>query len=59
MPVYRSATSTSGRNMAGARALWRATGVKDSDLVPSPHEITPFSPPDACRLPHAVAVMTR
>lgn len=32
MPVYRSATSTSGRNMAGARALWRATGVKDSDF---------------------------
>ena len=30
MPVYRSATSTSGRNMAGARALWRATGVKGS-----------------------------
>ena len=29
MPVYRSATSTSGRNMAGARALWRATGVKE------------------------------
>ncbi len=32
MPVYRSATSTTGRNMAGARALWRATGVKDSDF---------------------------
>ncbi|MBO3725148.1 dihydroxy-acid dehydratase [Actinomyces bowdenii] len=32
MPQYRSATSTSGRNMAGARALWRATGVKDSDF---------------------------
>ena len=32
MPAYRSATSTSGRNMAGARALWRATGVKDSDF---------------------------
>ncbi|MGK2349156.1 dihydroxy-acid dehydratase [Actinomyces sp. W5033] len=32
MPRYRSATSTSGRNMAGARALWRATGVKDSDF---------------------------
>ena len=32
MPVYRSATSTSGRNMAGARALWRATGVKDGDF---------------------------
>ena len=32
MPVYRSATSTSGRNMAGAQALWRATGVKNSDF---------------------------
>ena len=32
MPQYRSATSTFGRNMAGARALWRATGVKDSDF---------------------------
>ena len=32
MPHYRSATSTTGRNMAGARALWRATGVKDSDF---------------------------
>ncbi|MDY3677936.1 MAG: dihydroxy-acid dehydratase [Actinomyces urogenitalis] len=32
MPRYRSATSTSGRNMAGARALWRATGVKDADF---------------------------
>ena len=32
MPTLRSATSTTGRNMAGARALWRATGVKDSDF---------------------------
>ena len=32
MPKYRSATSTHGRNMAGARALWRATGVKDHDF---------------------------
>lgn len=32
MPKLRSATSTEGRNMAGARALWRATGVKDSDF---------------------------
>ncbi|MFO6425183.1 dihydroxy-acid dehydratase [Motilimonas sp. KMU-193] len=32
MPKYRSATSTHGRNMAGARALWRATGVKDDDF---------------------------
>ncbi len=32
MPVYRSKTSTSGRNMAGARSLWRATGMKDADF---------------------------
>jgi dihydroxy-acid dehydratase len=32
MPAYRSRTSTHGRNMAGARALWRATGMKDSDF---------------------------
>jgi dihydroxy-acid dehydratase len=32
MPVYRSRTSTHGRNMAGARALWRATGMKDDDF---------------------------
>ncbi len=32
MPVYRSKTSTHGRNMAGARALWRATGMKDDDF---------------------------
>jgi len=32
MPVYRSKTTTSGRNMAGARALWRATGMKDDDF---------------------------
>lgn len=32
MPDYRSKTSTHGRNMAGARALWRATGVADSDF---------------------------
>ncbi|MCK5817846.1 MAG: dihydroxy-acid dehydratase [Psychromonas sp.] len=32
MPEYRSKTSTHGRNMAGARALWRATGVKDNDF---------------------------
>ncbi|MFC7433078.1 dihydroxy-acid dehydratase [Hydrogenophaga bisanensis] len=32
MPAYRSKTSTSGRNMAGARALWRATGMKDGDF---------------------------
>lgn len=32
MPVYRSRTSTHGRNMAGARALWRATGMQDGDF---------------------------
>jgi dihydroxy-acid dehydratase len=32
MPVFRSKTSTHGRNMAGARALWRATGMKDEDF---------------------------
>jgi len=32
MPEYRSRTSTAGRNMAGARALWRATGMKDDDF---------------------------
>ena len=33
MPEYRSKTSTAGRNMAGARALWRATGMKDGDFA--------------------------
>ncbi|MCC5812652.1 MAG: dihydroxy-acid dehydratase [Ectothiorhodospiraceae bacterium] len=32
MPQFRSKTSTFGRNMAGARALWRATGMKDGDF---------------------------
>lgn len=32
MPAYRSNTSTQGRNMAGARSLWRATGMKDEDF---------------------------
>ena len=32
MPDYRSKTSTHGRNMAGARALWRATGMGDDDF---------------------------
>jgi len=32
MPAYRSRTTTHGRNMAGARALWRATGMKDGDF---------------------------
>ncbi|HEY0263480.1 MAG TPA: dihydroxy-acid dehydratase [Granulicella sp.] len=32
MPPYRSRTTTHGRNMAGARSLWRATGMKDGDF---------------------------
>ncbi|MCR1770785.1 dihydroxy-acid dehydratase [Burkholderia glumae] len=32
MPIYRSRTSTHGRNMAGARSLWRATGMTDADF---------------------------
>ena len=32
MIPYRSRTTTHGRNMAGARGLWRATGMKDSDF---------------------------
>ena len=32
MPAYRSKTSTAGRNMAGARSLWRATGMKNEDF---------------------------
>ena len=31
MPQYRSRTTTHGRNMAGARGLWRATGMKDDE----------------------------
>ncbi|MGN6422148.1 MAG: dihydroxy-acid dehydratase [Asticcacaulis sp.] len=33
MPAYRSRTTTFGRNMAGARALWRATGMKEGDFT--------------------------
>jgi dihydroxy-acid dehydratase len=32
MPIYRSRTTTHGRNMAGARSLWRATGMQDGDF---------------------------
>jgi dihydroxy-acid dehydratase len=32
MPAYRSRITTHGRNMAGARSLWRATGMQDGDL---------------------------
>ena len=32
MPTYRSRTTTQGRNQAGARALWRATGMTEGDF---------------------------
>jgi dihydroxy-acid dehydratase len=32
MTKYRSHTSTRGRHMAGARSLWRATGMRDDDF---------------------------
>ena len=48
MPAYRSKTSTAGRNMAGARALWRATGMKDADfhkpIVAIANSFTQFVP---------------
>jgi dihydroxy-acid dehydratase len=48
MPSYRSRTSTHGRNMAGARALWRATGMKDGDfgkpIVAIANSFTQFVP---------------
>ena len=48
MPKYRSHTSTKGRNMAGARALWRATGMKDDDfhkpIVAISNSFTQFVP---------------
>ncbi|TWT18206.1 dihydroxy-acid dehydratase [Luteimonas marina] len=48
MPQYRSKTSTHGRNMAGARALWRATGMKDDDfhkpIVAIANSFTQFVP---------------
>ncbi|WP_394831381.1 dihydroxy-acid dehydratase [Pendulispora rubella] len=48
MPQYRSRTSTAGRNMAGARALWRATGMKDDDfdkpIVAIANSFTQFVP---------------
>jgi dihydroxy-acid dehydratase len=48
MPEYRSKTSTHGRNMAGARALWRATGMKDEDfhkpIVAIANSFTQFVP---------------
>ncbi|WP_310153124.1 dihydroxy-acid dehydratase [Luteimonas sp. 3794] len=48
MPEYRSRTSTFGRNMAGARALWRATGMQDDDfhkpIVAVANSFTQFVP---------------
>src|SRR6266436_6663463 len=48
MPALRSRTSTAGRNMAGARALWRATGMTDSDfekpIVAVANSFTQFVP---------------
>jgi dihydroxy-acid dehydratase len=48
MPELRSKTSTHGRNMAGARALWRATGMTDSDfgkpIVAIANSFTQFVP---------------
>ncbi len=48
MPDYRSRTSTHGRNMAGARALWRATGMTDDDfgkpIVAIANSFTQFVP---------------
>src|ERR1700744_4997911 len=50
MPAYRSRTSTHGRNMAGARGLWRATGMKDSDfgkpIIAVVNSFTQFVPGD-------------
>ncbi len=48
MPTYRSKTSTQGRNMAGARALWRATGMHTEDfekpIIAVANSITQFVP---------------
>lgn len=48
MPVYRSHTSTKGRNMSGARALWRATGMKTEDfnkpIIAASNSFTQFVP---------------
>ena len=48
MPALRSRTTTHGRNMAGARALWRATGVTDSDwgkpIIAVANSFTQFVP---------------
>src|SRR5207253_442536 len=48
MPHYRSRTTTHGRNMAGARGLWRATGMTDADfgkpIVAVANSFTQFVP---------------
>src|SRR5688572_9529441 len=48
MPKYRSHTTTQGRNQAGARALWRATGMKDGDfdkpIIADSNSFTQFVP---------------
>src|SRR5262249_57725441 len=48
MPAYRSWTTTRGRNLAGARALWRATGMGDEDfdkpIVAIANSFTEFVP---------------
>ncbi|HYZ23012.1 MAG TPA: dihydroxy-acid dehydratase, partial [Rhodopila sp.] len=48
MPAYRSRTTTHGRNMAGARGLWRATGMRDNDfgkpIVAVANSFTQFVP---------------
>jgi dihydroxy-acid dehydratase len=48
MPAYRSRTTTHGRNMAGARGLWRATGMRDEDfgkpIVAVANSFTQFVP---------------
>ncbi|WP_133511468.1 dihydroxy-acid dehydratase [Candidatus Thiosymbion oneisti] len=48
MPCFRSRTTTQGRNMAGARALWRATGMQDADfekpIVAIANSFTQFVP---------------
>src|SRR6201993_212469 len=48
MPTYRSRTTTHGRNQAGARGLWRATGMKNGDfgkpIIPIANSFTQFVP---------------
>ena len=48
MPQYRSRTTTQGRNIAGARPLWRATGMKDEGfskpIIAIANSLTQFVP---------------